>query len=32
VNLTQDTAPVLVHTADGIRQVSLIRVPQPAAQ
>jgi hypothetical protein len=32
VNLTQDTAPVLVHTADGIRQVSLIRVPQPAQQ
>jgi hypothetical protein len=30
-NLTQDQTPMLVHTADGqTRQVSLIRLPQPA--
>lgn len=28
-NLSQDTAPLLVHTDDGVRQVSLIRVQQP---
>jgi hypothetical protein len=30
VNLTKDATPLLVHTADGVRQVSLIRVDQPA--
>lgn len=29
-NLTKDATPVLVHTADGVRQVSLIRLEQPA--
>jgi len=32
VNLTKDVAPLLVHTDNGDNQVSLVRLPQPAAQ